>query len=302
MTATITPVAKHTGATITRPVDGEGAYMDGGTAPLATILQTLADRAQYARGSAWGNLIGGDEFSVDPGGTSTVFAVRVNAFEAITISDSSTVFWPVFTSADTVWTLADVEGSPANLANSTWYYCYLTVNTSGVLGRQISTTAPNGSRKWKSTGIDTHRYIGCFRTTATGAPIAVRAVRGRYYYALSDLGATSLRVLTGGGATSYTDVDLSSLVPLHSRMAELNVYLAPNTAVSTAIGGATLRRKGGTVGGVIGINCGTGAQWPSAERAVWLETDTSQDIQYRVSTSTGSDYPSLYLDVLGFVE
>ena len=82
MTATITPVAKHTGANITRPVDGERAGMDSGPAPLATLLQDLANRAQYARGATWGNMVGGDVFSVDTGGTNTVFTARLSAFEA----------------------------------------------------------------------------------------------------------------------------------------------------------------------------------------------------------------------------
>ena len=121
MTATITPVAKHTGANITRPVDGERAGMDSGPAPLATLLQDLANRAQYARGSTWGNMVGCDVFAVNTGGTNTVFTVRLSAFEAMVAQDTSGVFWPRFTTADTTFALADVESTPANLSNSTWY-------------------------------------------------------------------------------------------------------------------------------------------------------------------------------------
>jgi hypothetical protein len=150
-----------------------------------------------------------------------------------------------------------------------------------------------------SGGDALRRYLGCFRTTSGGAPIAVTAYRGRYSYRVSDLGATALRVLTAGADTAYTDVDLSALVPAHSRLAELSAYLIPNTAVATTIGSATLRRKGGTVGGVVGVECGTGTQWPSVERSFWIETDTNQDVQYKVA---GANAPTINLDVIGFQE
>lgn len=38
MTTSITPVSQHDGATLSRNVDGEDAYMDGGSAPLGTVL------------------------------------------------------------------------------------------------------------------------------------------------------------------------------------------------------------------------------------------------------------------------
>lgn len=295
----ITTVAQYTSGTADHPENGDALDAD----EIRAELQIALDRAHYARGGLWGQHLAAERFGVSPGGTSTVFAVTIGAISSLCVRDSSGTWRPYYVAAETTLTLANVEGTPAALSNSTWYYVYAYSDGTTTLRFIINTTAPDATGLWQSAGGDAlRRYIGCFRTTSGGAPIAVTAYRGRYSYRVSDLGATALRVLSAGGGTSYTDVDLSALVPPHSRLAELNLYLAPNTAVSTAVGGATLRRKGGTVGGVVGINCGTGAQWPSAERAAWLETDTSQDVQYQVSTSSGTDYPALTVDVLGFQE
>lgn len=304
MTATITPTAKHTGANITRPVDGEGAYMDGGTAPIGPILQTLADRAQYARGAGWGARHGGDEFSVDSGGTSTVFAVRVNAFEAITVSDTSNVFWPLYTAADTVWTLADVEGSPANLSNNTWYYCYLGVTTAGVLTRQISTTAPNGSRTWKSTAIDQQRYIGCFRTTGAGAPIPVRAVRGRYLYRYSAAGGHGTAAASYLTTQAFTDLDLSAYLPLHARIAHMHYQLINEDTTSGDEVASAIRTNGETTSSIsVQVPHAQAAGLDNASREHMffeIETDSSQRVEVEVTGSSTSFLVNLF--VRGFSE
>ena len=224
MTATITPVAKHTGATITRPVAGEKAGMDTGPAPLATILQTLADRAQYGRGSTWGAMVGGDVFAVDAGGTSSSFTARVNAFEVLNAQDTDGVFWVRYSTGDTTFGLSDVEGSPGNLAQNTWYYCYLGVNTDGSLRRLISTTGPGASKVWKSDAANVWRYIGCFRANAAAAPLPCRRTRGRVVYQRSAIADTDvIRVLNGGSDTVAATKSCSSVVPPHARLATARV-------------------------------------------------------------------------------
>jgi hypothetical protein len=289
MTATITPVAKHTGATITRPVDGERAGMDSGPAPLATLLQDLANRAQYARGATWGNLIGADVFAVDTGGTSTVFTVRVSAFEAMVAQDTNGVFWPRFSTADTTFSLSDVESAPGNLANSTWYYVYLGVNTDGSLRKQISTTAPIASGKWKSGAVDQLRYVGCFRTNSSGVPLASRTVRGRVAYDFGALGSTDPhRVLNSGADTSFTAVSCATAVPPHARNARLYVQF------NAAAAGDTLRLRR--------TNTSTFYKTLYGQRAgilafeVETELNSSQQLDYAVSAGDATIY------VLGFDE
>lgn len=304
MTATITPTAKHTGATITRPVDGEGAYMDGGTAPLAPILQTLADRAQYARGSTWGTLIGGDEYSVDSGGTSTVFTARVNAFEAITIRDSTGVFWPLFTTGDTTWSLADVEGSPANLSGATWYYCYLGVSTAGVLTKQISTTAPGASRKWKSTSIDQQRYIGCFHTTGAGEPNPMRALRGRYLYRYSAANGYGSPAFQSLVTQAFTDLVLTAYLPPHARIAHMH-YEVINDDITSGDEVASAIRTNGETSSSLSVTVphaqAAGLDNASREHVFFeIETDSSQRVEVQVTGSSTSFLVNLY--VRGFSE
>ncbi len=231
MTTSITPVAKHTGNGITRAVDGERAGMDSGPAPLANTLQELANRAQYARGATWGNMVGGDVFAVDTGGTNTTFTARVSAFEVLVAQDTSGVFWPRFSTADTTFSLADVDGSPANLSNSTWYYCYLGVNTDGTLRKQISTSAPIASGKWKTGGTDQWRYVGCFRANASGAPLPTRSVRGRVALDFGAIGNTDEhRVKNAGADTSFAAVSCAAVAPPHARRARLYVQFDPSSA------------------------------------------------------------------------
>jgi hypothetical protein len=292
MTATITPVAKHTGATITRPVDGERAGMDSGPAPLATLLQDLANRAQYARGASWGNMVGGDVFSVDTGGTSTVFTVRVSAFEAMVAQDTNGVFWPRFTTGDTTFSLADVDGSPANLSNSTWYYCYVGVNTDGTFRKQISTTGPGASRIWKSGAADVWRYVGCFRTNGSGAPLPVRANRGRYVYQYSAITATGPhRVLTTGHDTSLTTVSCAAAVPPHARVARLRCQVGR----SGTSGNAQLVTSGDTTN-YFGVYVGSGGG--TVESDVEMILDADRELDYLVDNAS----TACTLNVLGFDE
>jgi len=292
MTTTITPVAKHTGANITRPVDGERAGMDSGPAPLATLLQELANRAQYARGASWGNLIGADVFAVDTGGTSTVFTVRVSAFEAMVAQDTSGVFWPRYTTADTTFALADVESTPAALSNSTWYYCYVGVNTDGTFRKQISTTAPIASGKWKTGAVDQWRYVGCFVTNSSGAPLPVRAVRGRYTYQFSAISVSGAhRVLDAGTDTSATEVACAAAVPPHVRLARLWV----DVRRSGAAGYASLTTAGDSTNR-LSVNVGTGGGISTTEVEMLL--NSSQKLDYLVDNAS----TTCTLHVLGFSE
>ena len=284
MTTVITPVAKHTGTTIVRAVAGEKAGMDTGPAPLANTLQILADRAQYARGSTWGNMVGGDVFAVDAGGTSTVFVARVSAFEAMVAQDTNGVFWPRFTTADTTFALADVDGAPANLSNSTWYYCYLGVNTDGTLRKQISTAAPIASRIWKTGGVDQWRYVGCFRTNASGAPLPSRRARGRTVYQFSAIADTGIqRVLNSGSATGAITVSCAAVVPPHARLATARVRVQRAGAagiLSLATAGDTTNYQYFHVGTAGGID----------ESHAELLLDASQQFDYFVGNASDVAY------------
>lgn len=310
MTATITPVAKHTGANITRASAGERMMMDGGAAPLGDVLQTLADRSQYARGATWGTLIGGDDFSVDSGGTNTVFTCRVNAFEAFVAQDTSGVFWPRYSTADTTWTLSDVDGAPANLSADTWYYCYLGVNTDGTLRKQISTSAPIASKKWKTGGTDQWRYFGCFRTISTGAPLPVRITRGRAIYrrgAITNvtnlIASDGLRAKNDSTGVAIGSVSLSARIPPHARVALVS---AECSAASVGTAGTNLLHlysEGDTTSPSVTVRAQASAASGDAtynSTFAELSTTTGQAIGYELVLA--SDSVTGRLDVTGWQE
>lgn len=282
MTATITPVPKHTGATITRPVAGEKAGMDTGPAPLAGILQTLADRAQYARGATWGLMVGGKVFAVAAGGSNTVFAVSLSAFEAMVAKDTDGVFWPRFTTADTTFALADVESTPANLANSTWYYCYLGVNTDGSLRKQISTTGPGASGVWKSGAADLWRFVGAFPTDGSGNPLPLRRVGQKVLYQRSAIAdASILRVLNGGSSTSVVTRSCAAVVPPHARVATVRARVSRSGAAGL-LSIATV----GDSSGYQYFGVGTAGGLDESQADVLL--DASQQFDYFVDNASTS--------------
>ena len=135
----------------TRPQDGDDAYMDAGAAPLMPVLQHLYDAAGALRIAVLGQMSGGDRLSVDAGGTSTVFAVRVSRVVGLLSRQTgSTPIYATYTAAETVLDLTDVDGAPGALANSTWYYVYAFCDGTATTAFYISTTAPEASLTWRT--------------------------------------------------------------------------------------------------------------------------------------------------------
>ena len=293
MATAITPVSQYDD-TLTTPENGDDLDAD----VVAAALQVLGDRALLARDGLLGLLSGAEVLEVPAGGTLTSFTLSLGNIRGVVLTCGDGATRCLADSTISV-TEADIEGGGGTLgAVAQWWHVYAYAATT-TLAYEISTTAPTADLVWKAGSVGTKRYLGCFPTTGSGAPIALRKCRGRYLYSLSDLGATALRVLTAGSATSYTDVDLSGFVPPHGRRAELSAYLIPNTTVATSIGSATLRKNGAGSAGVVGIECGTGTQWPSVERVFSLECDSSQLVEYRVA---GTNAPTINVDVIGFEE
>lgn len=260
---------------------------DGPVGSKDTWTRVLNARG-YARGATWGALTWSGAFSVDTGGTSTVFAVRVGIIQSATLRDSSSVWRPYFTSAETVLDLTDVESAPGNLTGSTWYYVYIYSDGTTTPAFQISTSpptesgAPTLSTGYKRGQVANYRYLGCFPTLASGAPVALRACDGVYRYRRSAGAVADLRVLNAQSATSNTAVACAALVPPHSRLATIRAAL---------VCGDVLYNEG-----YLRTNGDSGADeftmWtPSivsdlAAAVVDVETDASQNIAYRVENAS----------------
>lgn len=295
MTATITPVSQHDSATLTRAVAGERMMMDGGASPLATILQKFADRTDFARDAvAFGRVEGAGSFSVDAGGTNSSFTVRIGAISRVVTYRSSTTTYKVFSYAGGTIGASKISGG-GNLASSDWYFCYAYDNA-GTLDFELSTTEPNANLCVK-TGDSTRVYIGCFPTLSTGAPVPLRASRGRYVYRVSGCGADDLKVLAGLSDTSYTAVPCAALIPAHSRLGSFRANIVSTTG--SAQNFAYFQTNGDS--GADAVQLHVEAVSASSDDLFFdLETDSSQRLQYKVSNATSA--PDAYLYVHGFYE
>ena len=294
MPSTITTTAEYTATAPTFPVDGE----DLAAADVEATLQTALNRAHYARGGLWGQLLWSGRFAVAPGGTSTVFAVTVGAISSLCVRDATGTWRPYYVAAETTLTLAHVEGAPAALSNSTWYYVYAYSDGTTTLKFLINTTAPDATGLWQSAGGDAlRRYIGCFRTTSGGAPIPVRAVNGRYTYRISSItSAYSITSITS--AQAFTDLSLASVVPPHARIAHLLIEAVNGDADAGDELTARVRTNGDTTS-YDGITVPPAAvastdNYARATLYTEIETDSSQVVEVEVSGSSTTLAVSVY--------
>lgn len=306
MTTTITPVAQYTNANPSITSQAEGALaLETGPGPMNAVLQMAFDRAYYARGATWGVLTWSGEFSVDTGGTNAVFTVRVGVIQNVTLRDSNSVWRPYFTSVESTATIANVEGAPVNLSNSTWYYVYLWSDSAAPASAkiQISTSpptemaAPTVVTGYKRGETANYRYVGCFVTDGAGAPLPVVARRGVYRYRISALAAAATRVLNLGVAAAYTAVPCASLVPPHALNASLRMELVSTNAVAANYGNVQTNGDAGADAFFLYVPA---VNIASAYRDIDIATDATQQVRYLVTANTSA--PTLTLYVTGWRE
>lgn len=291
-TETITPTAEYDASSLAVTTESAGGLaLRRGPGPLGTFLQKLADRAAFARDAASQKIDWTGEISVDPGGTNSTFAVNVGAIGSVVLYDGSK-YVALFAAATTIGA-SKISGG-GNLANSTWYYVYA-FNNAGSVDYEISTTAPLASRRTK-TGDTTRRYLGCFPTLSTGAPVPLRASRGRYVYRHSGSAVADTRVLSSGNQTTNTAVDCSALVPPHARLATVRAELV---STATAINYAYVRTDGDSGADEIAIPL-PNINAVTTSMIFDIELSNSRNIAYRVTNTTGA--PGLTLFVGGFYE
>lgn len=275
----------------TRPQDGDDAYMDAGAAPLMPVLQHLYDAAGALRIAALGQMSGGDRLSVDAGGTNTVFAVRVSRVVGLLSRQTgSTPIYATYTAAETVLDLTDVDGAPANLSNSTWYYVYAFCDGTATTAFYISTTAPEASLTWRTGAEGVDRYIGCFRTNGSGAPLPMRMHRGRYTYRMSSIGFGGYLSKTTF-TTSFVAYDFSMALPPHARIATVRVLAVDGTNPPLV----NVRTPGDTADVYV-----TQSPATNAFGVFDVETNSSQDLEVQLGNATGA--AASFVDVVGFSE
>lgn len=273
---------------ITVPQDGD----DLDAAVLDAALQLLGDRTDFARSGLLDHLVWSTDFAVASGGSLTAFTISVGAILRLVAADSNGKYWVGNASATTIG-VSKVEGAPGTLsATARYWYVYAFITTAGAIDYAISTTAPDSARRYKG-GDVTRIYLGCFRTLASGAPLPVRAVGGRYLYQASALGSNELRVVNVATATGATTQSLATLVPPHARIAHLMLSVAGDVneaALSIFYVGDTAAAS---------ARCYAASGGASNQVHVDVPTDATQQVDYSL-TGTGS--PGGAVHVFGFYE
>lgn len=215
MTTAYTPTVQIATTNPATHADGD----DGNATNFNRPLEPLLDARAFVRALAPGMLLWRGLFAVDAGGSNSSFTVRFAPIEAVVLPDGSGTLY-VFESAAAEVTIgaSKIDGA-STLNNSTWHYVYAYRSSGGSLDYLISTTAPDAFLTFRS-GAQTHRYLGCFVTDSSGAPIPMRAHKGRYLYQRSALANNQARALnTSTVAGSATNLSLAGQVPPHSRVA-----------------------------------------------------------------------------------
>lgn len=184
---------------------------------------------------------------------------------------------------------AAVTKAGLSLSTSTWYHVYLYLNGS-TPDIEIVTTAPatpyTGTARAK-TGDTSRRYVGSFKTDASGSIIQfVIDTAGTFRYLIGN-NLAPLRCLSNGKATTRTTVSFSGAIPVTAIGA---ILIATNS--DTALF-ANLSTPAAVSASVIGVAPG-GAL---AGQILTFPTDASQAVDYYYATLPAN---GLYLDIVGF--
>lgn len=268
----------------TAKVRNSAAPIPDGPVGSAATWKELLDLREYLNTAALAILDWSGDLTVS-GSAPNNFSVVIGGINAVSLYDG-TDYRIVADDAETL-DQTDVEGGGGTLGVAVdWWYVYAFRSAgASTISYQISQTAPGPSRAFKS-GASTHRYLGCFRTNASGVPLAVRASRGQYVYRTQQL------VQSAGTATSATAIPIrpdgtteEPLIPDHARLVDLRVRLARGTDGTTK----TLTIYGPSSSDqafqIDGEDVGGSARSVYARGLV--ETDSSRQITYALSSSAG---------------
>ena len=198
-------------------------------------------------------------------------------------------------------TVAGKNGlSTGSEAANTWYYVWVghnptTGERAGIFdpsslrtGITLSHASLSGFTRWVR--------VGAVRNNASSNFLRFVQQDRRVLYPGDD-GNTDLRVLNGGLAASFTNVDCSKVVPVTARQAAL-------FAIMSAAGGGgdvfVLGAAAGTFSGA-GYRLGSLAAATEERLFLWLPLSTAQLLQYKVSVPGGglTLYGAGYEDAVG---
>ena len=295
MSSSYTPAVEFTDSTNVL-ADGDAANATN----LNAAPKTALDRAAYLRAATDGLLVWrGNARVAASGSPSGSFKVYCPAIEAVSLLDGAT--WKAFALASETELTSSANFASSTLGNSTPYYVYAYVS-GGALAIQVSADAPGADGIWKTGATGTHRYLFSFVTDSSGAPVPMRRTSGgRYLYAVSTTGTSTIIALSAGTSTSFANVDCSALVPANARIATL-MSIAVNSS-TTAHGQAQFRADGET-GGYIeqGVGVADASNDFRGVQVFSIELPSTRILEYRRSNASGYAAISVYVYVLGYEE
>jgi len=190
-------------------------------------------------------------------------------------------------------TNADLDAAPGSYANTSTYFIYASYSA-GAIQLQMSLTAPDASLRFKA-GAGSWLYLGCMLTDASGAPVPLRAVNGRYFYQESQI------IVSSGSATFWSTLALESRVPATATTVHLQAQIVNNSTNARTL---SVRPAGSGAGISVSANAKylvtLGGTFGSAYNSTAMEiaTGTTNDVDYQVSGADG--FGSIW--VTGFSE
>ena len=294
MTSSYSPTPEFT--------DSQLIVADGDAADHATFNlgpKKAFDRLAMLRAGIDGLLVWNGRARVDAGGVANAaFKVYCPAIEAVGLLDGTT--WKSFALASETELTSGFHFASGPLAANTIYHVYAYVSASA-LALLVSLDAPGADGIWRTSAIGTHRHLFPFVTDSSGVPIPMsRSSGGVFRYRISSVGVTPLTALSGGSATSFTNVSLATLIPTTARIATL--YTVCTNASTTTHGQAQFRTDGDT-GGYIEQGVGiadAGNDYRGVQ--VFDIEPASRIIEYRRNNSAGFASITISVYVLGWVE
>ncbi|MDG9988956.1 hypothetical protein [Stenotrophomonas sp. GD04024] len=185
--------------------------------------------------------------------------------------------------------------SGLTLAANTWYHLYLYLNgsTPAIEAVTDAPAAPYSGTARAKTGATSRRYLGSFKTSASGAIMNFRHGQNNFVAYLEAQGAAPTRVLNGGVATAETQVSLAGVIPISATQAQiriLNFVTAPPGAYMLS-GTPDDSASGPPLSGLSAVD-------PTRDAYLLHSTDSSQRMTYWFAQAPTSG--AGYIDVYGY--
>lgn len=182
---------------------------------------------------------------------------------------------------------ATITKSALSLSASTWYHVYGFLSGSTPDAEIVTTTpaAPYSGKARTKTGDTSRRYIGSFRTDASGniPDFDHNAQKGEITYRLPGV---QFRVLSNGSATTATTISCSSAIPVTSRSAYGRVLNLAATSANLIVGPGDAA--------VTTTDYFVAVAFNGQAVVTYLPTDSSQQLKYLMSAAVSGAYIDLY--------